>query len=499
LKKDSVTSSPGPGPNANRTVKAALRHAGLFAAYATLGALILAIVGFVVLLDSRPDLRPWHLAELDAEFSVDSDVSSLEEYLELEDRLFRQLEREVYAETGTAERYELNRFKRGSPSDPRRWPRNWNRSFELEHDEPRAAVLLLHGLSDSPYSLRAPGQSLHAAGAHVLGLRIPGHGTAPSGLTDTTWQDMAAAVELAVADLDRRFPELPLYLVGYSNGAALALHHALAAIEQSDRRLPDRLILISPGIAITPAAAMAVWQARLARWLGMDKLAWNDLQLEYDPFKYGSFAVGAGELSHRLTVEIKRHMDRLARSGGLDAMPPVLAFSSLVDATVRAPELVARVLEPLPPADHELVLFDVNRQASMSSLLKWRPDEWIAAMSGNRDIGYRLTLVTNESANRRTVEAREYGAGRMLGTQPLDLAWPPEVYSLSHVALSFPKNDPLYGGTPEPTGPGLHLGTVALRGERGVLQIGDSAMLRQRWNPFYDYLEERMLAFLQLP
>jgi predicted alpha/beta-fold hydrolase len=37
-----------------------------------------------------------------------------------------------------------------------------------------------------------------------------------------------------------------------------------------------------------------------------------------------------------------------------------------------------------------------------------------------------------------------------------------------------------------------------LRGERGVLQIDDSAMLRQRWNPFHPYLKERMLAFLGL-
>ena len=58
-------------------------------------------------------------------------------------------------------------------------------------------MLLLHGMSDAPYSLRALGEALHARGFHVLGLRLPGHGTAPSGLVTATWEDMAAAVALA--------------------------------------------------------------------------------------------------------------------------------------------------------------------------------------------------------------------------------------------------------------------------------------------------------------
>ena len=77
---------------------------------------------------------------------------------------------------------------------------------------------------------------------------------------------------------------------------------------------------------------------------------------------------------------------RLAGSGVLASMPPVLAFSSLVDATVRAPELAARLFNPLPPGGHELVLFDLNRRAGMESLLKWRPDEWIAAIGEGIDV-----------------------------------------------------------------------------------------------------------------
>ena len=70
-----------------------------------------------------------------------------------------------------------------------------HRTYELSGPEPVAVVLLLHGMSDSPYSLRHLGERLSASGMRVLGLRVPGHGTAPSGLVHVQWQDMAAAVK----------------------------------------------------------------------------------------------------------------------------------------------------------------------------------------------------------------------------------------------------------------------------------------------------------------
>jgi len=478
-------------------IRALARHSVYFAAYGTLGALLAAIIGLVVVMQARPDLEPWHDAELDEEFTAESGLDSLAEYFALEERLFDQLDEKVYAQTGEAEPFEFNRYKHGSLASPERWSRNWNRSFEWSSPNPKAVALLLHGLSDSPYSMRNLGERLHAAGAHVFGLRVPGHGTAPSGLTDTGWRDLAAAVELAVSDLDRRFPDRPLYIVGYSNGAALALNYAFDTIESGVGRRPDRLVLVSPEIAVTSVAAFAAWQARLGHWFGLDKLEWNELNAEYDPFKYGSFAINAARVSHEISVANQQRIGRLAQSGQLVNMPPVLAFSSVVDATVRAPALVSALFNPLPPGGHELVLFDVNRKAGVEKLLKWKPDEWLAALEAVSDEDYRLTLVTNEDRHSRSVLARSYEPGGIETTEPLELSWPADVYSLSHVALPFPKTDPLYGGAPLSES-SLSLGNLAFRGERGVLQISDSAMLRQRWNPFYSYLEDRMLNFLEL-
>lgn len=68
--------------------------------------------------------------------------------------------------------------------------------------------------------------------------------------------------------------------------------------------------------------------------------------------------------------------------------------------------------------------------------------------------------------------------------------------SLAHFALPFPPVDVFYGGRQIGENPGLHLGAIALRGERGVLRIGAAAMLRLRWNPFYPYVEARVLGSL---
>ena len=122
--------------------------------HAMAGALVVLVVVLVVYLQGRPDLEVWHLENLDEEFRADSAVETFSEYLALENRLFAQLDELVYGATREETEYQINRYDRGSLSDPGRWPTNWNRSYELLREAPEAGVLLLHGLSDSPYSLR---------------------------------------------------------------------------------------------------------------------------------------------------------------------------------------------------------------------------------------------------------------------------------------------------------------------------------------------------------
>ena len=473
------------------------------------GALVVIVVFVVFELNSRPDLSVWHTTELNQEFRADSGLRNFDQYLELEDRLFDQLDQLIYQKIEVKDQRAINRYYRGSLSDPGRWPVNWNRSFVLPVEKPKSSVLLLHGMSDSPYSLRSFGQLLHGRGAYVIGLRVPGHGQAPSGLLDVEWQDMAAAVRLAIAELQEKSDGSPMYIVGYSNGGALAVQYALDSLADSTLSPVDGLVLMSPEIGISKLAALAKWQERLGHLLGLEKLAWNSLLPEYDPWKYGSFALNAGKQAYLITQEIQKQITEQAKAGTLDHMPPILAFQSVVDATVTAPALVHSLFERLPVISasgdgnkqqhHELVLFDINRFSEIDPLMKENPSAWIDPMRHSENQKFMLTLLSNKSRKDFHVVA----ASRMPGTSSVEscdtvLSWPNYVYPLSHVALPIPPDDPVYGGSEASRSPGIDLGALALRGERNVLQVPAADMLRLRYNPFHGYMERRALVFMGL-
>jgi alpha-beta hydrolase superfamily lysophospholipase len=98
-------------------------------------------------------------------------------------------------------------------------------------------VVLLHGLTDSPYSQRHLARLYRDHGFVAIAIRLPGHGTVPAGLTGIDWEDWLAATRLAMREARRRVgAERPLHLVGYSNGGALAVKYALDSLE--DQALP---------------------------------------------------------------------------------------------------------------------------------------------------------------------------------------------------------------------------------------------------------------------
>lgn len=467
---------------------------GLLVTFASLASIA------IYVLSQRPDLHIWQEVDLDEEFEAKSDVTDFKSYLELEDRLFAQLETEVYAKTPPGDAKSINRYQKGSRMDPTSMPTNWNRTFQFEQKDPKIGVLLLHGLSDSPYSLRHLGRKFHDSGASVIGLRIPGHGTAPSGLVETTWKDMAAAVRLAAIHLKHSIGDKPFYIVGFSNGGALSVMYALESLEDSSIPRPDGLILLSPEIGVSKAAAFAVWQGRVGHWLGLEKLAWNSISIEYDPFKYNSFAVNAGDLAHRITAAIDKRLVKMSKAGALGNFPKVLAFQSAVDATVSVPALVSRLFDRLPENGHELVLFDINHKAFIDHLFANDPSEIVDNLVSNSDKRFSLSIVSNAGTNGNPSEGvtilHRNPREKTDTIETTDLSWPDEIFSLSHIAVPFPESDPFYGSGDDGKTPTL--GNRALRGERGTLLISPSEMLRQRWNPFYPWLERRALEFTHL-
>ena len=294
-----------------------------------------------------PSLQPWHTERLTAEFTArrSDEIRTFDDYRRLEDELFQQLDEKVYAHVETGPEFELARYSSGSAADPRLHSPNWNRSVVLTADEPVGGVLLLHGMSDSPYTLRTLGTALNEHGYQVIGLRMPGHGTAPSGLKSVRWEDMAAVVRLGATHLANAVGGGPIHIVGYSTGGALALNFALDALEAGDSPVPASLVLISPAVGIHPAAALAGIKAGLSAVPGLGGLAWLQIVPEFDPYKYNSFATNAGAQVHRLTRHVSQRIRNRSKSNPDKILPPTLVIKSAVDATVSNDAVVDRIPE----------------------------------------------------------------------------------------------------------------------------------------------------------
>lgn len=481
-----------------------LRHLLFFVLYGTLGLLVGIGSYYVLEMNARPDLAVWHKSWLSEDFTAQQvpEVKNLQGYLAQEDALFAVLERKVYDKLDADQASPLNRFWRGSAADPHARQPDWNRTQVLEPhlavgEKSRGVALLLHGLSDSPYSLHTLATHLQAQGWKVVVLRLPGHGTAPAGLLDVRWQDWAAAVRLVARDIARDETQ-PFLLAGYSNGAALAVEYMLAQQQGENLPRPSAVILVSPAIAVSSAARFASWQKIFARIPGLQKLAWVDILPEYDPYKYGSFAVNAGEQIWRLTRRINEQMTALAGQEGVKGLPPVLAFQSVADATVSAPAVVESFYRRLAPeAGKELVLFDANRISSTRPLLRTALFSVRDSLLHGADLPFDLTVVSNVDEDSGAVAAWQRARlQKAVSKQALGLEWPAGMFALSHVALPFAATDELYGGT-APDTPQLYLGRVELFGERGLLLVPEASLMRARYNPFFPYLLKRIDAFTQ--
>ncbi|HEY3866995.1 MAG TPA: alpha/beta fold hydrolase [Actinocrinis sp.] len=125
-----------------------------------------------------------------------------------------------------------------------------------DRPEARVGVLLCHGFTGSPQSMRPWAEHLTAAGFRVSLPRLPGHGLADwRPMQDTTWQDWYAEVGKAFARLLESCDEV--FVTGLSMGGALALRLA-------EQHGPDvrGLVLVNPSVkrnapreALIPVAA----------------------------------------------------------------------------------------------------------------------------------------------------------------------------------------------------------------------------------------------------
>ena len=115
------------------------------------------------------------------------------------------------------------------------------RVWEPETD-PRAEVVLVHGLGEHSGRYERTGRLLGDAGLRVTSFDLVGFGASGGARADIeSWTLYLDQVE---AHLAQTSESLPTILMGHSMGGLIALEYAL-----SDRPAPDLLILSSPGLS----------------------------------------------------------------------------------------------------------------------------------------------------------------------------------------------------------------------------------------------------------
>lgn len=448
-------------------------------------------------LDSRdlPELGPEHRIRFESEFSASRESeTNWSAYLRIEDALAAELESGILRDRPSGN--PLDRYAPDSLTSPDRFDGNWNRSYELAAAEPVGVAVLLHGLTDSPYSLLSTAVTLAGAGYNVVVPRMPGHGYAVGGLRQARANDWMAAVRIAVTHAT----ELPaadrsLIIAGYSNGGLLALDFALQCADM-ELRCPDKLVLVSPAISVSRYARVANFHAAISWIPYFEKYAWLSIFPEVDPFKFTSFPKSAGKEIREVSYRV---LSRLADPARSSALPPILAFQSIVDSTVGSVAIKETLFDRLPANGSRLVVYDVNRHHAAASLMHGVPADAMESLAMNAPLAYDLVVLRNRNDMSLDAISVEMLAGTTESQEAsTNSQWPRDTFSLSHIALPFRPGDAVYGDG-RSRGEGGNravLGAMSPRGENSVLTLPPAYFLRARHNPFHQFQSAEMIRWL---
>ncbi|MEW6984260.1 alpha/beta hydrolase [Colwelliaceae bacterium 6471] len=169
--------------------------------------------------------------------------------------------------------------------------------FELRRADHAKGILLIHGLTDSPYVFHELAAYFYQQGFNVRTLLIPGHGTAASDLIDVEleqWQQAASyAIERAMIDFDQ------VYLGGFSTGGTLILDYFMTH-KLANNKVAG-VFLWSPALK---AKSNFAWLAKYVDYIPF--VDWLAKEADIDFAKYESFPFNAAAQVNTLMERVVR-------------------------------------------------------------------------------------------------------------------------------------------------------------------------------------------------
>jgi carboxylesterase len=201
----------------------------------------------------------------------------------------------------------------------------------FSHQGGPTGVLLCHGFTGSPQSLRPWAEYLAEAGLSVSLPRLPGHGTSWQEMAHTRWEDWYAEVDRAFDQLRAQADQI--FVMGLSMGGCLALR-----LGELRGAAVSGLVLVNP--SVTADSPLLALTPVLKLFVPSVKGIASDIKKD-----------GASELGYTRTpvkaVASLLGLWRLTRAELSQVSQPVLVFRSAVDHVVGPASL--RVLRAALP------------------------------------------------------------------------------------------------------------------------------------------------------
>lgn len=392
-----------------------------------------------------------------------------------------------------------------APDGTELYTRHWSPAAE-----PRAVVVIMHGLKDYAGHYDAFAARLTAAGYAVYAFDLRGHGrSAGKRVAPTKWLDYVDDLDRFVEQVAAKEPGKPMFLFGHSMGGAIA---TLTAIRH--RAALSGLVLSAPALAVD-ASPLLLAATQMAGTLAPGAKALDLANQDFSSDPNAAKVMSADPLVHqppgpaRTAAGLIAGMELIwAHVDGLSL--PILALHGTRDA-LTAPAGSRALIDAAPATDKTLKIYEglfhdllhepkgkqveddilawldahsggepVKATLEYRGRLRGDPDGWTQAVELGAGLGDGLVFAGTASVqiarprplgwhggvtaqwvgDYRAVSLRPLGFAVRLGAAVAGLSVGGSVITGAHLAVSA-------GGWLEvPLGP-VHLGGLVIR-ERGV-------------------------------